>query len=277
MGVVTNEINIKKLQLGVEALPVIMSSVQSMKLQIGNVSDTKNAGNHNSIYRGKNLGSEVTAAQWAAISDGTFDDLFIGDYWEMNSIKYRIAHFDYWLNSGSDNTTAHHVVIVPDAALYTAKMEETDISTNGYAGSKMRGGDDYLVENSSNLYDAKVAIEAAFGSSHILSHKVQLSTASSSGKASAVAWKDSTIDLMNEVMVYGSLIVSTDGKGKEVGVDKSQFALFALDPSMISTRTFWWLRGIASAAAFCGVTYNGGVGDDTASHAYGVRPFFAIK
>ena len=238
MGVVTNEINIKKLQLGVEALPVIMSSVQSMKLQIGNVSDTKNAGNHNSIYRGKNLGSEVTAAQWAAISDGTFDDLFIGDYWEMNSIKYRIAHFDYWLNSGSDNTTAHHVVIVPDAALYTAKMEETDISTNGYAGSKMRGGDDYLVENSSNLYDAKVAIEAAFGSSHILSHKVQLSTASSSGKASAVAWKDSTIDLMNEVMVYGSLIVSTDGKGKEVGVYKSQFALFALQRAIKKTNYY---------------------------------------
>lgn len=37
MGVVTNEINIKKLQVGMEVLPVIMSSVQSMDLRIGAV------------------------------------------------------------------------------------------------------------------------------------------------------------------------------------------------------------------------------------------------
>lgn len=37
MGVVTNEINIKKLQVGVEALPTIMTSVRSMNLEINDL------------------------------------------------------------------------------------------------------------------------------------------------------------------------------------------------------------------------------------------------
>ena len=42
-----------------------------------------NAGAHNAIYRGKSLGSTVTTAQYSAINAGTFDDLYIGDYWTI--------------------------------------------------------------------------------------------------------------------------------------------------------------------------------------------------
>ena len=59
-----------------------------------------NAGAHNAIYRGKSLGSTVTTAQYAAIKAGTFDDLYIGDYWTIGGVNYRIAAFDYYLNSG---------------------------------------------------------------------------------------------------------------------------------------------------------------------------------
>ena len=45
-----------------------------------------NAGSHNSIYRGKNLGSSVTQEQWNAIEAGTFDDLYIGDYWVIGGV-----------------------------------------------------------------------------------------------------------------------------------------------------------------------------------------------
>lgn len=38
---------------------------------------------HKQIYRGKNLGSAPTAAQYAAIRNGTYDDIFLGDYWEF--------------------------------------------------------------------------------------------------------------------------------------------------------------------------------------------------
>ena len=50
-----------------------------------------NAGAHNAIYRGKSLGSTVTTAQYAAIKAGTFDDLYIGDYWTIGGVNYRIA------------------------------------------------------------------------------------------------------------------------------------------------------------------------------------------
>jgi len=104
-----------------------------------------NAGYHNSIYRGKYLGDEVTADQYAAIAAGTFDDMYIGDYWTINGVNWRIAHFDYWLNCGDtgSGTTEHHVVVIPDTILYSAKMNETNITTGGYMHSLMRGGITY--------------------------------------------------------------------------------------------------------------------------------------
>jgi hypothetical protein len=104
-----------------------------------------NAGSHNSIYRGKYLGDEVTADQYAAIAAGTFDDMYIGDYWSINGVNWRIAHFDYWLNCGNigSGTTTHHIVIVPDLALYSAEMNETNTTAGGYLHSKMRGGITY--------------------------------------------------------------------------------------------------------------------------------------
>lgn len=56
-----------------------------------------NAGAHNGIYRGKFLGNSVTAAQYAAIAAGTFEDLYIGDYWTIGGVNWRIAAFDYYV------------------------------------------------------------------------------------------------------------------------------------------------------------------------------------
>ena len=74
----------------------------------------------------------MTTAQYAAIKAGTFDDLYIGDYWTIGGVNYRIAAFDYYLNSGDTNCTTHHVVIVPDTCLYNAQMHNT--SSGGYEG-----------------------------------------------------------------------------------------------------------------------------------------------
>ena len=92
---------------------------------LNNVLTGRNAGFHNSIYRGKNLGTSVTTDQWNAIYDGTFDDLFIGDYWTIGGVNWRIAAFDYWLHCGDTECTTHHVVIVPDSCLYNAQMHNT--------------------------------------------------------------------------------------------------------------------------------------------------------
>jgi len=76
------------------------------------------AGFHNSIYRGKWLGESPTEKQLEAIENGTFKDLFIGDYWSGNSgINYRIAAFDYYYGVGKKPCNKHHAVIVPDQTL----------------------------------------------------------------------------------------------------------------------------------------------------------------
>lgn len=239
-------------------------------------SETQGAGFHNSIFRGRNLGSSVTAAQYNAIHAGTFDDLYIGDYWTINSITYRIAAFDYYLNTGDTECTAHHVVIVPDAALYATKMNDTNTTEGGYVGSAMY---------KSNLAQAGTAIESAFGAAHILSHRNYLTNAVSNGAPSGGAWFDRKWDLMTERNVYGNSVFApaTDGTKDpwiamhNYSVDKSQFPLFALRPDMQSTRRNWcWLRDVISAAYFAYVGNDGNANCDAASYAGGVRPAFCI-
>lgn len=230
-----------------------------------------NAGAHNSIYRGKNLGTTVTEEQWEAISSGTFTDLYIGDYWVIGGVNWRIAAFDYYLNCGDTSFTKHHAVIVPDTCLYNAQMNTTNVTTGAYKGSAMY---------TANLTQAKSTINSAFGSSHVLSHRIYLSNATSNGRASAGEWTDSTVDLMCEHMVYGSGIFSPVSDGSNVPnnyrVEKGQLPLFALEPSRICNRAAWWLRDVITAASFAGVYGSGGANYYDASNSFGVRPAFCI-
>ena len=57
-----------------------------------------NADARNSIYRGKYLGSSYTLAQQQAVSSGTFEDMYIGDYWTIGGVNYRIDAFNYYRN-----------------------------------------------------------------------------------------------------------------------------------------------------------------------------------
>lgn len=240
-----------------------------------------NAGAHNAIYRGKNLGTSVTAAQYAAISAGTFVDMYIGDYWVINGVNWRIAAFDYYLNCGDTSCTKHHVVIVPDSCLYNAQMHNTssgqyeagaaNTTVGGYVGSDMY---------TKNLEQAKNTIKAAF-SGHVLKHRVYLVNAVTDGIPSAGAWCDSEVELMNEQMVYGGAIFMPIANGSTVftnyRVEKSQLPLFALEPSRICNRATWWLRDVVSASGFALVYVNGNANYYYASNSFGVRPAFAIS
>lgn len=231
----------------------------------------ENAGTHNAIYRGKSLGSSVTSAQYAAISSGKFTDLYIGDYWTIGGVNYRIAAFDYYLNCGDTSTTKHHVVLVPDTCLYNHVMNDTNITTGGYVGSKMY---------KEGLTQAKNTIKAAF-SGHVLSHRVYLTNATANGRPSAGAWCDSEVDLMCEEMVYGGGIFRPTSDGTNVPsnyrVEKSQLPLFAHEPSRICNRATWWLRDVVTASGFAFVGAGGDADYLNASVSCGVRPAFCIS
>lgn len=238
------------------------------------------AGAHNSIYRGKNLGTSVTAAQWAAIADGSFADLYIGDYWTISNVTYRIAAFDYYLNSGDTECTTHHAVIVPDTCLYNAQMHNT--SSGGYeAGAANTTDGGYIGSDmyKTNLANAKATIKSAF-SGHVLNHRIYLTNAVANGQASGGAWCDSEVDLMCEQMVYGSGIFSPVSSGSNVPdnyrVEKSQLPLFQHEPSRICNRATWWLRDVINASGFADVDLHGGAYYIGASGSFGVRPAFSI-
>lgn len=223
---------------------------------------------HNCIYRGKNLGTSVTAEQYAAISSGKFTDLYIGDYWVIKGVTYRIAAFDYYYNCGDTNFTKHHVVIVPDTSLYKAQMNTSNVTTGGYTGSAMY---------KSNLAQAKTTIKAAFGSAHVLTKRELLTNAVNGNTPSGWAWFDSDVELMNEVQVYGSVAWGAhDGNGYNVASGDGQFPLFMFDRTKLHNREDYWLRDVASATYFSYVSNVGYASCNDASYSYGVRPAFCI-
>ena len=226
--------------------------------------------NHRNIYRGKNLGTAITAAQQTAIQTGTFDDLFIGDYWTLNGHIYEIADMDYWYNCGDTAFTKHHLVVVPRNKMYDATMNATNTTDGGYVGSLMY---------TTNLNTAKTQITTDFGAL-LLSHRQYFTNAVTAGVPSGGAWFDSTVDLMNEPMVYGSHFFGPAGDGvlmpTRYTIDNSQLALFRLNPRAYKNRESIWLRDVVSAAYFALVAYDGDTGYNNASTSFGVRPAFAV-
>lgn len=227
--------------------------------------------NHGNVFRGKNLGGGVSSAQKAAIKDGSFDNLYIGDYWTINGVTWRIADMDYFLRCGDTDFTSHHLVIVPDTQLYTGKMNETHTTEGGYVGSLMY---------KSGLDQAKTAIAAAFGDL-VTTHRDILCNAVSNGRQSGGSWFDSTVELMCERMVYGNSVFQPGCDGSFIPYNyttgKSQFALFRMAPQYISNRQWYWLRDVVSAAGFAGVGGYGFAYYNGAGVVTGVRPYFVIS
>lgn len=241
----------------------------------------KNAGAHNGIYRGKDITDlfyNGTLSQ--QIAAGTFDDVFIGDYiiGKVSKRKYLVADINYRLNMGDTECKTPHILMIPERIMGTAKMNDTNITTEAYVGSKMYK--EYLAP-------FKAVIQNDFETSHIVQHRNLFANTVTNGYESAGAWFDSTIELMNEIMVYGSNIFHNVQNGANLAynytMDKQQLSLFRLKPALTVARNdagdrYWyWLRDVVSASNFAGVSSSGDANCSSASGAGGVRPAFLIK
>lgn len=231
---------------------------------------------HRNTYRGKNLGSVYTEEQKEAISSQTFDDLYIGDYWTIGNFDWMIADINYWINTGDQpehqGCTTPHLVIVPRKSLYLAKMNDSNITTGGYFGSKMY---------TQNLNNAKTIIYTAFGENNILNHREYFTNAVTNGVASGEAWMDSKVNLMNQIMVYGSSIFPGSPASNVIPsnytIDKTQLSLFRLHPDLIVIpEESYWLRDIVSSIAFAAVHWHGNADHYAATYVIGVRPAFGL-
>lgn len=242
---------------------------------------------HNAFVRGKRLGTSVTANQYEAIKNGSFEDLYLGDYWEIDGNKWRITAFDYWLGKGpsSDVTFKHHAVIVPDKSLLSTQINSVDTADGSYGGSDFRTGNN----GNTGLSDAKTIINNAFGADHILTHKnFFLNHIDNRGIGSSGAWYDSSVELMNVYQLVGSgvRIPTWMGYGNTPApyintVDNTIFPLFLYAPQFLNvialdgSRGVYWLRD-SMGYPFLTFTYDGTITYENSTHSNNIRPCFGL-
>ena len=242
---------------------------------------SNNAGSHTCFYRGANITTDFyngTLSQ--QIANGTFDDIFIGDYiiGQVSETKYIVADINYELNTG-DTTICNtpHIVLIPETIMGKAQMNASNIVTGAYIGSSMY---------TTNLDSYKTIISNDFGAGHILATQKYLKNAVSNGAESGGGWYSTTVDIMNEVMIYGTnmskkAITDTDS-GRTQSTDKTQLAIFRYRPDLIvaydnnNERQAYWLRDVNSTTAFCYVAKQGMPSGGSSSYSLGVRPVFMV-
>lgn len=225
----------------------------------------------------KNLGTSLTDAQSTAIKNGTWDDLFVGDYWVINGKNRRIGDLDYFYKTGDNASLGHDCLIVDDGIDLTGDgkttkyMNETDTTEGGFKATKMWTD---VIPNT-----IVPEITTAFGD-HLFSHREYISNAVSSGKPSGGEWVDATYMLFNEAMFYGGAVNGNNSGGSglfNIGCGKSQIALFRNIPEMMNRRQNIWLRDIVSATSFAFVVNVGGAWRGGASLMwYGVLGYYLI-
>ena len=241
---------------------------------------------HNSMWGGRDITAAFDAGTVSAnIANGTFKDIFPGDYITKQvtisdttyNVNWVIADCDYWINKGDQGNgmETHHVVIVPQAPIFSANMNNDNVTTGGYAGSRMYR---------ETIPACATGIVSAFGASHILTFRdgitnnVNTSLISGNNPYWSGAtvwwgdWRSVQCNLMCEAMVYDG--VRTASSASDNTMATRQMSAFRLSERLINyNRQNWWLRDVVSSALFAGVFGCGSAAARDASHVLGVRPF----
>ena len=254
---------------------------------------------HNAMWGGRDITAAFDAGTVSEhIADGTFRDIFPGDYITKQvtiprvladdgttelfaggtyTVRWVVADCDYWINKGDSNMsmTTHHVAIVPQDSIFNARMNATNTTEGGYAGSEMY----------KNVIPACAAgIVGAFGASHILTFRDQLTQdLNTSAVPSGITvftgapnwsgvWNSQQCNLMSEAMVYDGPHCASSALDNIMAT--RQMSAFRLSERLINYhRQWWWLRDVVSSALFAFVTGYGSANASHASYSHGVRPF----
>ena len=267
---------------------------------------------HNKVNTCKNLLQKYTLDELSMmISTGNFDDIYVGDYIEMKmttnigtdespnnvteKVRWLVAAIDYFRHRTDSEILYHHIVLVAEDCFKTThRMNSSNTTANGFAGSEM-----YVT----TLPKYDIAITNAFGSSHVLSYHQLLTNSMSSsipsmagnnlsGASNNWAWANggsnphvTKLCLMSEPQLFKTMSFSSSFY--DIGINNSQFPLFAQMPEKIrcgrgfnsvsSARIGFWLSSVVSTAYFALCSYVGSASSDNASYSLGVRPYFLFK
>ena len=240
---------------------------------------------HNAMWGGRDITASFNNGTVSAnIANGTFRDIFPGDYitkqvtisGKTYTVNWVIADCDYWINKGDTAVTVHHVAIVPQAPIFDANMNATNTTEGGYMGSRMF---------KETIPACATGIVNAFGASHILTFRDWLISGMTANQISsglpnftggaqwgASPWVSVQCDLMTEKMVLGAPVNSASALDEWCAT--RQMSAFRLSENLINyNRQWYWLRSIVSSANFALVGGNGSACTVLASDSFGVRPF----
>lgn len=244
---------------------------------------------HRQIYRGKSLGNTVTSTQSDNIKNGTFHDIWVGDYWEIGDMKYYVADFDLYYGSFRNQSLSHHVVIWPGDNFGNEQFITVDTTStnNGYGESNIRKA----LHGSIGNTEAYTTITSAF-SSHILTYSETLCQGLTKGSMGDLDTTNITKDYTDcslelptiSMLIGGSAITQTKPFAFPTGgvLVRSPMALFIHDPLKLKCETdtgtsYWsrdydWRLPSQYNAYYTGDTVNG----IASNSSIGVRPFFLI-
>ena len=240
---------------------------------------------HNAMWGGRDITASFNNGTVSAnIANGTFRDIFPGDYitkqvtisGKTYTVNWVIADCDYWINKGDTAVTVHHVAIVPQAPIFDANMNATNTTEGGYMGSRMF---------KETIPACATGIVNAFGASHILTFRDWLISGMTANQISsglpnltggaqwgASPWVSVQCDLMTEKMVLGAPVNSASALDEWCAT--RQMSAFRLSENLINyNRQWYWLRNIVSSAFFALVCGDGSAYAGGASVSLGVRPF----
>lgn len=266
---------------------IISANSPAIGCSICSGSDTNNAGYHNSIYRGKDItGYFNDGSIWNRISSGDFDDLFVGDYFNLAYDDtypiFRIAGFDIFLNIGMNGTVInHHVVIVSDHPLKHNYINSSGSTDNGFSRSDFISVDYLSISTKLNnvfnnhVYSTEERL-TSLTSSTLSNCMINGLKGISTGSRSSIC----NLNLLSETEVYGHPVYSSSGYENEHVW--GQLPLFRLNPSKITISDYigdrrWWLRNIASSTSYCCVSAYGTPTYENVSNSYiGIRPRFIL-
>lgn len=251
---------------------------------------------HNGIYVEEDITDMFNDGTFSQnVANGTFKDIFPGMYitktytatgLETNITEdFVVGDLNYHLHHGDTETTANHaLMLMKNGTTVTHKMNDSNVTTGGFTGSKM--WTDVIPK-----YAA--AIQNAFGSDHILSHRELLSNAVNTsgssmagagftGFASNWAWFSVLFNIMNNAMRFG--VCPTSSSFYDTGDCTKQLALFQLASDLKiaklgkgGARTWDWLRDVASATVFADCGSGGNSDYVDASGAGALRGYFLLR
>lgn len=232
---------------------------------------------HKVIWRGKNIGSRYTPEQQVAVANGTLTDIWLGDYWESNGIKWTIVDFEA-ANQTMQDLPATYLTVMPNQSL---------------GRSEMRRPSEAQPMNETHIYyylegEYLHRFEEIFGASHILEHIVSFEGVWVSGSWESMRIggpKESTllkkkIVLPTEIDWYGSRIVtvSPNEQWAMQSTSTHQFAAFRMGWTPILAADYGiWLHGQASLNYYACVRKNEGAIMSHQSTKHGVCPYVFVR